>query len=134
MALALAAALLAVVLAVAVLRTRRVPEAAAAVPAAVLVVALGLLPPDAAVAEIGELGPTVGFLAAILLLGRLADSEGVSAWLGARLAVAARSRAPRLFALVFLAATAVTSTTCPPRSSWSPRSARPRTRCWSSRC
>jgi arsenical pump membrane protein len=108
MAFALAAALLAVVLAVAVLRPRGLPEAAAAVPAAVLVVVLGLLPWSAAVAEIGELGPTVGFLAAILLLGRLADADGVFTWLGARLTGAAGGRAPRLFGLVFAAATAVT--------------------------
>jgi arsenical pump membrane protein len=108
MAVAFAVALLAAVLAVAVLRPRGIPEAVAAVPAAVLVVALGLLPWSAAVAEIGELGPTVGFLAAILLLGRLADAEGVFAWLGARLAEAAGGRPPRLFALVFAAATAVT--------------------------
>jgi arsenical pump membrane protein len=103
----LAVGLLAVVLVVAVWRP--VPEAVAAIPAAVLTVALGVLPFEAAWAEIAELGPTVGFLAAILLLGRLAETEGVFAWLGARLAHTARGRAPRLFTLVFLAATGVTT-------------------------
>ncbi|MCF7548528.1 SLC13 family permease [Pseudonocardia sp. WMMC193] len=103
----LAVALLAVVLVVAVLRP--VPEAVVAVPAAALTVLLGVLPWDAARAEVAELGPTVGFLAAILLLGRLAEAEGVFAWLGARLAHTSHGRARRLFTLVFLAATGVTT-------------------------
>jgi arsenical pump membrane protein len=104
----LAATLLAIVLVVAVLQPRGVPEAVVALPAAALTVLLGVLPWSAAWAEVGRLGPTVGFLAAILLLGRLAAAEHVFEWLGGRLAGASHGRAPRLFALVFAAATAVT--------------------------
>ena len=104
-----ALALLAAVLVTAVLRPRRVPEAVVAVPAAVLVVALGLISPAAALTELGDLGPTVGFLAAILLLGHLVDAEGVFAWLGGRLAGAAAGRPQRLLALVFAAAAGTTA-------------------------
>lgn len=101
-------ALLAAVLVVATLRPRGLPEAVAAVPAAAIVVVTGLLPLPAALAEIGGLGTTVGFLAAILLLGRLADAEGVFDWLGARLGGAAAGRPRRLLGLVFVAASATT--------------------------
>ncbi|MFC7658392.1 hypothetical protein ACFQV8_21125 [Pseudonocardia benzenivorans] len=78
MGAAASAALLVVVLVVAAVRPRGLPEAVAAVPAAGVVVATGLLPLPAAQSEVSALGPTVGFLAAILLLGRLADAEGSS--------------------------------------------------------
>ena len=81
----LAVALLAVVLVVAVWRPHGVPEAVVAVPAAALVVVTGLLTWPDALAEVVRLGPTVGFLAAVLVLAHLADAEGVFAWAGSLL-------------------------------------------------
>ncbi|WP_158511312.1 ArsB/NhaD family transporter [Pseudonocardia dioxanivorans] len=108
MGAAASAALLVVVLVVAAVRPRGLPEAVAAVPAAGVVVATGLLPLPAAQSEVSALGPTVGFLAAILLLGRLADAEGVFDWLGARLGAGAHGRPVRLLGVVFVAASATT--------------------------
>lgn len=56
-----------------------------------------------------RLGPTVGFLAAILLLGHLVDDEGVFRLLGVQLAKASAGRPQRLLVLVFAAAAAVTA-------------------------
>ena len=109
MAFLLAALLLAAVLVTAVARPWGIPEAAVAIPAAVLAVVLGLVSFPAALAEVADLGPTVGFLAAILLLGHLADVEGVFAWLGVRLAAASRGRPQRLLLLVFAAAAGTTA-------------------------
>ncbi|GAA1383118.1 hypothetical protein GCM10009613_12090 [Pseudonocardia kongjuensis] len=109
MSLLLAVALLATVLTAATLRPFGLPEAAVAVPAALLSVAAGLVTVDGALAEIGGLAPTVGFLAAILLLGHLADAEGVFRWLGARLGSASGGRPGRLLVLVFGAAAGTTA-------------------------
>ena len=98
---ALAACFLAAVLATAVTRPRRLPEAAIAVPAALLLVATGALKVSTARSEAEKLLPVVGFLAAVLVLGRLCEDEGLFAWAGARLAVASGGRASRLLAGVF---------------------------------
>ncbi|MGH3830974.1 MAG: hypothetical protein ACRDRS_11080 [Pseudonocardiaceae bacterium] len=62
------------------------PEATVAVPTAEVAVALGVVRPIDALAQVRELGPTVGFLAAVLVLAHLADVEGTFRWLGDRLA------------------------------------------------
>lgn len=106
---ALVVGLLAVVLVVAVTRPRALPEAAAAVPAAAVVLLTGLLGVAQAWDEVRELGPTVGFLAAVLVLAHLADAEGVFRWAGGLLAHHSRHRPRRLFTLVVVAATLTTT-------------------------
>ena len=109
MSLAIAALLLAAVLVTAVVRPFGVPEAAVAVPAAAVAVLLGLVSPAVALGEVTDLGPTVGFLAAILLLGHLVDADGVFGWLGAGRAGASAGRPQRLLVLVFAAAAGTTA-------------------------
>nr|WP_205861536.1 SLC13 family permease [Planosporangium flavigriseum] len=97
------------VLAFAVARPWRLPEAAAAVPAAAVVVAAGLVPWPAAAHELALLGPTVGFLAAILVLAHLADAEGVFGYAGAAAARYSGGSPRRLLAIVFVIAAVVTA-------------------------
>jgi arsenical pump membrane protein len=105
---ALALVLLALSLAVAVIRPFGVTEALVALPAAGVLVATGAVPwPDAA-ERIGQIGPTVGFLAAILVVGRLCADEGVFDYLGA-LATRAGRRPTRLLTVVVMLAAAVTA-------------------------
>lgn len=78
----IAALLLLLTLTVAIVRPHGVSEALVAVPAAILVVALGIVPAAAAADTLRELGPTVGFLAAILVFGHLCADAGVFGYLG----------------------------------------------------
>lgn len=106
---ALALALLAGVLLFAMLQPRGLPEAALAVPAAAVIVALGIVSPAEALRQIQTLGPTVGFLAAILVLAYLADVAGMFSWLGGFLGKLSAGQPVRLLGLVFAAAAAITA-------------------------
>lgn len=101
--------LLGVTLAGATAAPRRVPEAAVAVPAAILAVAIGLVSVSQAWAEVVHLGSTVGFLAAILVLAHLCDREGVFSWAGAWMAHSAANRPKRLLLVVFAVASVTTA-------------------------
>jgi arsenical pump membrane protein len=101
-------ALLAITLAVAIIRPLGVSEAVVAIPAAVLVVGAGIVPAHDALDRLREIGPTVGFLAAILVLGHLCAEAGVFDYLGALAARASGGRTRRLLVVVVGLAAAVT--------------------------
>ena len=101
--------LLAAILTAAVLRRRWLPEAAVAVPAAVVVIVTGALPLTAARAESQRLLPVVGFLAAVLVLGQLCESEGLFTAAGARLATLSQHRPVRLLTGTFALASVTTA-------------------------
>lgn len=105
----LSVVLLVAVLGVAVARPSRLPEAAVAVPAAGLVIATGAIPPAHALAEAERLGPVLGFLAAILVLAKLCDDEGLFRACGAWTARAAAGRPGRLLGATFLLASGITA-------------------------
>ncbi|MEW2450904.1 SLC13 family permease [Streptomyces parvulus] len=97
------------VLAFAVLRPRGLPEAVAAVPAAVLAVALGTVTPAQAWEETRTLAPVVVFLALVLTLAYLCAKEGLFEAVGAALARRCGGSPRRLLSGVFAVACAVTA-------------------------
>ena len=105
----MAVALVAVVLVVAIVRPRGLPEIVIAAPAALVAMALGIVTPRQALREVTDLAPTVGFLAAVLALGHLADAMGVFTWIAALLDRKSRADPRRLLALVFAAAALITA-------------------------
>ncbi|MEU4145095.1 SLC13 family permease [Streptomyces parvulus] len=97
------------VLAFAVLRPRGLPEAVAAVPAAVLAVALGTVTPGQAWEETRTLAPVVVFLALVLMLAYLCAKEGLFEAVGAAVARHCGGSPRRLLSGVFAVACAVTA-------------------------
>jgi arsenical pump membrane protein len=105
----LAVLLLVATLGCAIVRPRGLPEAVIAVPAAGLLLAVGVLPLDQARVEAGSLGPTIGFLAAVLVLANLCDRYGLFEAAGSWMAAGSRGRPVTLLAFVFTAASVVTA-------------------------
>jgi arsenical pump membrane protein len=106
--LALSLAGLAATLAVAVARPPWLPEAVVAVVAAAGLVAVGAVSVDRARQAVGHLAPTIGFLAALLLLADGCRREGLFGALGDLMARGSRDSPRRLLALVFAVASGVT--------------------------
>jgi arsenical pump membrane protein len=107
--LTLALGALAVVLAFAMFRPKGLPEAVAAVPAAGLLIALGVVSLEDAVAEIKDLLPVVGFLAAVLVLAKLCDDEGLFHAAGVAMARRSAGEPRRLMGTVFAIAATTTA-------------------------
>jgi arsenical pump membrane protein len=106
--LALALLALAVTLAVAIIEPHWLPEAVVAITLAAGLVALGAVSLQRAHQAVDHLAPTIGFLAALLLLADGCRREGVFQALGNLMARRARSSPRRLLALVFAVASSVT--------------------------
>lgn len=106
---AVAVSMLVVVLAWAVIRPRGLSEAVIAVPAAVVVLAVGALSARDALDEVRQLAPVVIFLAAVLTISELCDRDGLFRYAGAWLGARSRGDPARLLTLVFALAAAVTA-------------------------
>jgi arsenical pump membrane protein len=109
LALALALLVLAVTLAVAVVRPPYVSEAVVAFAGAVLLVIVGAIGFSGAGDALRALGPTVGFLAAMLLIADGCRREGLFDATGAIMARGSAGSPQRLLAFVFVVAAGITA-------------------------
>jgi arsenical pump membrane protein len=100
---------LAACLVAAVTRPRWAPDWVVAIAAAVVVVAAGAISFKGARSALSDLGPTVGFLAALLLLADGCRRAGLFEALGASMAAGSRRRPRRLLAMVFVVAAVTTA-------------------------
>jgi len=107
--LVVSGSLLILVLAFAVIRPCGLPEAVGAVPAAIVVVAIGALSGHQALTQITQLLPVVLFLAAILVVGDMCEAAGVFRWAGEQMGRGSGGSGRKLLLLVFLAASVVTA-------------------------
>ena len=105
----LALVALAASLAAAITRPRWAPDWAVAAGAALLIVLVGALSFHGARSALSALGPTVGFLAALLVLADGCRRAGLFDALGAAMAFGSRGQPRRLLAMVFLAAAGTTA-------------------------
>ena len=106
---AIAIVVLIAVLAFAVVRPKGWPEAVLAVPAALLLCVIGAIGWRNAGTHLLALLPTLVFLAGILLLAHLCQTEGLFDWLGHLVAARAGARPTRLLAWVTGAAAVTTA-------------------------
>jgi arsenical pump membrane protein len=109
MSAVLAFAALVAVLAAAVARWERLSDWAVAAGAAALLVLAGSISAAGARDALEDLGPTVGFAAALLVLADGCRRAGLFAYFGAAMAAGARGRPRRLLGLVFVLAAGTTA-------------------------